>query len=91
MTYTTNKLEDQNLAYEITTEHNGKKITFIVVCGNSDAEIPELVEFHLNNLDTPAPVYGNTNEPQTDLQTVVNQQQETIESLVSRIDALESN
>ena len=90
MTYEINKIEGQELAYAITTEHNGEEITFIVVCANSEDEIPELVEFHLNQLDKPAPVYETSVEPQVDLQSLVTQQQAIIESLESRIEALET-
>jgi hypothetical protein len=90
MTYTVNKVQNQDLAYAITTEHKGEEITFIVVCANSDAEIPELVEFHLNQLDAPTPVYEAPAEPQVDLQTLVQQQQELIQSLTDRIAALEN-
>lgn len=56
MKYTANKVEGQNLMYNITTQHNGEDISFNVVCANSESEIPELVNFHLNHLDNPATV-----------------------------------
>ena len=56
MEYTANKVDGQNLMYNITTQHNGEEISFNVVCANDESEIPELVEFHLNYLDNPMPV-----------------------------------
>lgn len=89
MEYTVNKIEDQSLGFNITMQHNGKEINFNVVCGSSESEIPELVAYHISFLEAPAPTYQN--QPQApNLQTVVEQQQSLIESLTSRLTALEN-
>lgn len=56
MEYISEKIDGQNLTYRITTQYNGEEISFNVVCANDESEVPELVQFHLNYLDNPAPV-----------------------------------
>jgi hypothetical protein len=90
MKYTTNKIEDQKLAFAITTEHNEKEITFIVVCANDESEIPDLVAYHLAYLDAPPTVYPQQEQPPvSNLQEVVTEQQAIIANLIARIETIE--
>ena len=89
MEYTVNKIEDQSLGFNITMQHNGKKINFNVVCGSNESEIPDLVAHHISFLEAPAPTYQNQSQS-PNLQTVVEQQQSLIESLTARLTALEN-
>jgi len=82
MTYTANRLEDQTLMFKITTEHNGKEISFNVVCANNESEIPDLIDVYINFLDAPTPVYSQQ-APITDLNTVV-------QELTARLEVLEN-
>lgn len=56
MEYTAKKIENQQMAFEITTENNGEEITFNVVCANDESEIDGLVEYYLNFINNPQPV-----------------------------------
>lgn len=56
MEYTSEKLEEQNLMYRITTTSNGKEISFNVVCANDESEIEGLVQFHLGFINNPQPI-----------------------------------
>lgn len=53
MEYTSVKVDGQNLMFRIMTSHNDKDVQFDVVCGDGgESEIPELVAFHLDYLDS---------------------------------------
>jgi hypothetical protein len=82
MTYTAKRLEDQTLMFKITTEHNGKEISFNVVCANNESEIPDLVDVYINFLDATPPVYSQQT-PIADLNTIV-------QELTARLEALEN-
>ena len=56
MEYTSEKLQDQNLMYRITTTNKGEEVTFNVVCANDDSEIEGLVQYHLNFINNPQPI-----------------------------------
>jgi hypothetical protein len=58
MTYTASKIQEQELAYSITTTHDGKDISFTVVCASDESELPGLVAHHLAYLDAPESVYA---------------------------------
>jgi hypothetical protein len=87
MTYTTSRLENQTLMFKITTKHNGEEISFNVVCANDESEIPALVEFYINFLDAPPPVYPQQ-APTPDLNALVQEQQAAIQELKAQVDAL---
>jgi hypothetical protein len=84
MTYTSNKVDGQNLMFAITTTHNGAEITFNVVCANDEAEVPDLVAHYLDFLDAPPVV-----TPQPTAESAVDQQA-IITALEARIAALEA-
>ena len=90
MTYTANKIEGQNFMYKIVTQHNDKEISFEVVCANDESEISELVSHHLNYLDNPAPVIQQPTQQTVDVNEVLRQQQEVIEELKAKVEALEA-
>ena len=56
MEYTSEKLQDQNLMYRITTTNNGEEVTFNVVCANDESEIEGLVQYHLDFINNPQPI-----------------------------------
>jgi hypothetical protein len=89
MTYTANKIEGQNLMYNIVTQHNDKEISFDVVCANDESEISELVKHHLNYLDNPNPVVQQPTQQTVDVNEVLRQQQALIADLTARLAALE--
>ena len=84
MTYTSNKVDGQNLMFAITTLHNGTEITFNVVCANDEAEVPDLVAHYIDFLDAPPVV-----TPQPKAESAVDQQS-LIQALTARIAALEA-
>jgi hypothetical protein len=89
MNYTVKQIEDQKLAFAITTEHHGKEMTFNVVCANDESEISDLVAHHLAFLDAPPPVYPQQEQtPAPDLQSIVMEQQAIIEQLKADVAAL---
>jgi|688.fasta_scaffold504360_2 hypothetical protein len=53
MKYISEKLQDQNLMYKITTTNNGEEITFNVVCASDESEIEDLIQFHLDCINNP--------------------------------------
>lgn len=90
MTYTANRLENQTLMFKITTEHNGKEISFNVVCANNESEIPALVDLYIKFLDAPPPVYSQqVSAP--NVNALVQEQQALITDLTTRLTALEGN
>ena len=84
MTYTSNKVDGQNLMFAITTTHDGAEITFNVVCANDEAEVPDLVAHYIDFLDAPPVV-----TPQPKAESAVDQQS-LIQALTARIAALEA-
>ena len=52
MDYTSTKIEGQLLTYRIETVYNDTVIHFNVVCGADETEIPDLVEHHIEYLDS---------------------------------------
>lgn len=45
-------------AYHVTMKHNGEEITFdCVVAEDKHDELPDLVAFHIDQLDKPPPTY----------------------------------
>lgn len=65
MEYTAKKIEHQQMAYEITTENNGEKITFNVVCAKDESEIDGLVEYYIDFINNPKPVVPQEPVPPT--------------------------
>ena len=63
MTYTANRFENQTLMFSIKTKHNGKEVTFNVVCANNESEIPALVDLYIQYLDTPVVAYSEQTKP----------------------------
>lgn len=89
MTYQSRQIADN--AYEITTDFQGSTVKFNVIVANDETEVPELVEHHLNYLNSPIPVYSESAATDTpDLQQIVQQQSEQIQALTERLAALES-
>lgn len=89
MEYTSNKVDGQELMFAITTTHNGEEITFNVVCAADESEIPDLVAHHIDFLENPPVVQAGAQAESQDLNSIVQQQQAIIESLTTRIAALE--
>jgi hypothetical protein len=87
MTYTATQLQGQTLTFCIQTIHNGKNISFNVVCANDESEIPALVDLYINFLDAPSSVYPQqVSTP--DLNAIVQEQQAAIQELKAEVDAL---
>jgi hypothetical protein len=84
MKYTSEKIQDQNLMYRITTINNGKEITFNVVCANDESEIEGLVQFHLDFINNPQPIV-----PQEPAQPTKEQLLAELQTLSNKIQALE--
>ena len=90
MTYQSRQIADK--AYEITTDFKGNPITFNVLVASDESEVPELVEHHLSYLSNPAPVYSQPVATETpDLQQLIQQQAEQIQTLTERLTALEAS
>ena len=92
MTYTSNKVDGQNLMFAITTLHNGTEITFNVVCANDEAEVPDLVAHYIDFLDappvvTPQPTTTGVVDQQS-LVAAIQEQQQMIQALQADIAAL---
>jgi hypothetical protein len=83
MEYTSEKLQDQNLMYKITTTNNGEEITFNVVCANDESEIEGLVQYHLNFINNPQPIV--LQEP---VQPTKEQLLAELQALTAKIEAL---
>lgn len=90
MEYTATKFEDQNLMFHIVADNNGEKVTFNVVCAQSEAEVPDLVAHHLDFLNNPPAISPVQQPTSPDLTSLIQQQQSLIESLTARIAALEA-
>jgi hypothetical protein len=90
MIYTSKLL--QHKTYEITTVFNDQPVVFSVVVAEDETEIDGLVSVHLNYLENPTPTYTQPTEPEpTNLAAVVQEQQALIESLTTRLTALEGS
>ena len=83
MEYTSEKLQDQNLMYKITTINNGEEISFNVVCANDESEIEGLVQYHLDFINNPQPVV-----PQEPVQPTKEQLLAELQALTQKIEAL---
>lgn len=83
MEYIANKLEDQNLMYQITTTNNGEEITFNVVCAEDESEIEGLVQYHLDYINNPQPII-----PQEPVQPTKEQLLAELQALTAKIEAL---
>jgi hypothetical protein len=83
MTYTSNFVG--NNMYEIETFFGGVPITFNVVVAKDEAEIDDLVKFHLNGLANPTPALETPSSAPTilDLQTQLTALQSQIAALIS--------
>jgi len=78
-------------AFEITADFQGSPVTFNVIVANDESEVPELVEHHLNYLNSPSPVYSETIAARPpDLQQVIQEQSAQIQALNDRLAALEN-
>ena len=88
MEYTSEKLQDQNLLFRITTENNGEKVTFNVVCANDESEIEELIQVYLDYLNNPQPI--TKQEPEQAIHETIQEQQTLILALTARLDTLEN-
>ena len=89
MTYKATKVDDQTLMFHIEADNNGESVTFKVVCASDESEIDSLVEHHLAFLNSPPPVPQPV-PPTPDINTIVQQQQAMIETLTTRLAALEA-
>jgi hypothetical protein len=83
MEYTSEKLENQNLMYRITTTNNGGEISFNVVCANDESEIEGLVKYHLDFINNPQPI-----TPQEPVQPNKEQLLAELQALTAKIEAL---
>lgn len=83
MSYQVTKIEGQNLGFLIKTIFNNEEIAFNVFCAESEDEIEDLVNFHLNSLANP-PVIDYSQIPNME------SQQSQIDALTARIEALEA-
>ena len=59
MEYTKVKIDGQQNHFQITTEKDGKEITFEVAVASED-QLDEVVQYHLDFMDKPPPVYTPT-------------------------------
>jgi hypothetical protein len=59
MEYKKVKIDGQQNHFEITVEKDGKEITFIAAVASED-QLDEVVQYHLDSLDKPIPVYTPT-------------------------------
>ena len=87
MEYTSEKLQDQNLLFKITTENNGEKVTFNVVCANDESEIEELIQVYLDYLNNPQPI--TKPEPEQSIHETIKELKAIIDTQAERIKALE--
>jgi len=71
MTYTSKLIKDN--MYEINTINNGEPITFNVIIAKDISELDGLVEFHLNYLNNPSPVYSTVNTTSVTIQSLQTQ------------------
>jgi len=89
MSYTSKLL--QHKTYEITMVFNDQPVVFSVVVAEDETEIDGLVSVYLNYLENPTPTYTQPTEPEPiNLAAVVQEQQALIESLTTRLTALET-
>ena len=89
MEYIANKMSDQKLGYVIEMTHNDQDLKFSVVCAKDESEIPELIQGYLNFLENPPAFLGQAQDQSNDVTMLVKQQQEIIDTLTARIEALE--
>jgi hypothetical protein len=59
MEYKKVKIDGQRNHFDITVEKDGKEITFRAVVATED-QLDEVVQYHLDSLDKPPPVYTAT-------------------------------
>ena len=85
MKYTSEKIEDQQLMFKITTENNGEEITFNVVCAKDESEIDGLVAYHLDFINNPQPVIPQEPVPPTAAELMAE-----LQALTAKIQALEA-
>ena len=85
MKYTSEKLQDQNLIYRITTTNNGEEITFNVVVAQDESEIEGLVQYHLDFINNPQPIIS-----QEQIQPTKEKLLEELKALEARLTALEN-
>lgn len=83
MEYTVTPVEDQNLMFHIIADNNGEQVEFNVVCAQSVDEVPELVEHHLNFLNSP-PVITEA-PPQPDLTSVIQELKAELDALKAQV------
>jgi hypothetical protein len=83
MKYISEKLQDQNLMYKITTTNNGEEITFNVVCASDESEIEDLIQFHLDCINNPQPII-----PQEPVQPTKAELMAELQVLTAKIEAL---
>jgi hypothetical protein len=86
MEYISEKLQDQNLMYKITTTNNGEEISFNVVCANNESEIEELIQVHLDYLNNPQPMVKQ--EQTQSIHETIKEQQALIIQLQADVAAL---
>jgi len=87
MEYISEKLQDQNLMYKITTTNNGEEISFNVVCANNESEIEELIQVHLDYLNNPQPMVKQ--EQTQSIHETIQELKAIIDTQAERIKALE--
>jgi hypothetical protein len=85
MKYTSEKLQDQNLMYRITTTNNGEEITFNVVVAQDESEIEGLVQYHLDFINNPQPIIS-----QEQIQPTKEKLLEELKALEAKIQTLEN-
>jgi len=83
MEYTSEKLQDQNLMYKITTINNGEEITFNVVCAKDESELDGLVAYHLDFINNPQPIIPQEPVPPTAAELMAE-----LQALTAKIEAL---
>jgi hypothetical protein len=87
MNYTATKIDGQKLMFCIKTTLDDKEIEFNVVCGKDESELDELVEHHLNYLQSP-PKTIEAQAQTIDINAILQQQQAMIEELKAEIVAM---
>lgn len=90
MNYSSTQVSDK--VYRITCELNSVPTTFDVVVAENDTEIPALVEHHLECLQNPITEYPEaSNQDMSNLQDIVNKQNDLIAALEQRLAVLEAS
>ena len=90
MEYISEKLQDQNLMYKITTTNNGEEISFNVVCANNESEIEELIQVHLDYLNNPQPMVKQEQTQSQSIHETIQELKAIIVTQATRITALEA-